>query len=612
MIRKMRENTKVVLWILVLAFVATIVFSWGMGGFSTVQKGNNTTVAVINGEKVDLQRYEQIVRNRLQREEQQNGTRADENAIREARRGSWNDLVNLTLEQQVIDEVGYGSSEKEISDRLIYAPPAWVTRDSSLQTAGVFDTLKWKDFLRNPQMANWIANTEASFRETMPLEKLRERFAASMIPSEADLMDEYISRNQTATARYLLFPFADYKIDSSRITDNMLQQYYREHREEYKVDETREIQYVQLKIEPSAEDSADARDQIHFLQQQLADGQDFGDLARYHSGDESNSENGGDLGWFNRNRMVKPFSDAAFDAEIGSIVGPIETRFGLHLIKVNGHEERENEQGEREDMVNAQHILIKVQASSMTYSDLRAKADAIYDEAQTTPLARVAELREMKISDGRPFTAEGSIPGVGRNERASALIFAASEGDVLQPVYVADRGWYVISVTKVNPAGVEPFEARRDVVYNAVTKQLQTADAQGALQSWLATHGTPTTLDSTMAVDGAKFGAIEEEIRINQYVRGDVGRDLNFTTALFAMQPGTVSAPIEGQKGLYLIECITVTPVAELTASYAEEAEARRNDFYTRMQNGSYGVWAAWIKERSSVEDHRSHFGFDY
>ena len=612
MIRKMRENTKVVLWILVLAFIGTIVFSWGMGGFSTVQKDTNSTVAVINGEKVELQRYDQIVRNRLQREEQQNNAPTDENTIREARRNSWNDLLNLTLERQLTEEVGYDCSDEEVSDRILYAPPAWVTRDSSLQTAGAFDTLKWHDFLRNPQMANWVASTEASFRESMPLEKLRARFAAAMIPSEADLMEEYISRNQTATARYLLFPYASYDIDSSRITESLLQQYYREHRDEYHVDEMREIEYIQLKIEPSAEDSADAVDQIQFLQQQLADGEDFGDLARYHSNDESNSENGGDLGWFAHGRMVKPFSDAAFDAEVGSIVGPVETRFGMHLIKVNGHEERENDQGEREEMVNAQHILIKIEPSSMTYSDLRARADAIHEEAQTTPLARVAELREMELQSGRPFGESGSIPGIGRNDRASALIFAATEGDVLEPIYAPNRGWFVIQVKKIEPAGTASLEDRRSVVFNAVKNELQREEAMAAAEKWLASHGTPTTIDSTLAVDGAKYGAIEEEIRINQYVRGDVGRDLDFTARLFSMEAGTVSQAVEGQKGVYLIECVTLTPVAELTATYAEEAEARRNDFYTRMNNSSYGVWAAWVKERAAVEDMRSTFGFDY
>ena len=66
MMTKMRENTAVILWILVAAFVATIVFSWGMGGFDTVSKGSGTTVASVNGEDIEYREYERLITNRLQ------------------------------------------------------------------------------------------------------------------------------------------------------------------------------------------------------------------------------------------------------------------------------------------------------------------------------------------------------------------------------------------------------------------------------------------------------------------------------------------------------------------------------------------------------------------
>lgn len=75
------------------------------------------------------------------------------------------------------------------------------------------------------------------------------------------------------------------------------------------------------------------------IRQQLDDGGDFGDLAREFSTDGS-AASGGDLGWFPRGRMVEPFEEAAFGAEVGEIVGPVESQFGYHLIQVLGKEER--------------------------------------------------------------------------------------------------------------------------------------------------------------------------------------------------------------------------------------------------------------------------------
>ena len=65
---------------------------------------------------------------------------------------------------------------------------------------------------------------------------------------------------------------------------------------------------------------------------QKASAANFADLAKENSTDLSNKDKGGDLGYFGRDRMVKPFEDAVFGAKTGQIVGPVETEFGFHVI----------------------------------------------------------------------------------------------------------------------------------------------------------------------------------------------------------------------------------------------------------------------------------------
>ena len=59
----------------------------------------------------------------------------------------------------------------------------------------------------------------------------------------------------------------------------------------------------------------------------------FEDAAKKYSKCPSGAQ-GGDLGYFGRGMMVKPFEDAAFNAEVGTVTEPVETQFGWHLIKV--------------------------------------------------------------------------------------------------------------------------------------------------------------------------------------------------------------------------------------------------------------------------------------
>ncbi len=69
------------------------------------------------------------------------------------------------------------------------------------------------------------------------------------------------------------------------------------------------------------------------LMKQISDGDDFAKLAKLHSQCPS-GKSGGDLGFFGKGQMVKPFEDAAFKASPGQVVGPVKTQFGWHVIKV--------------------------------------------------------------------------------------------------------------------------------------------------------------------------------------------------------------------------------------------------------------------------------------
>jgi len=84
----------------------------------------------------------------------------------------------------------------------------------------------------------------------------------------------------------------------------------------------------------------------------LTDGQDFVILAAEYSTDESNKDNGGDLGWFSRGMMVLPFEEAAFALEVGEISDPVQTDFGWHILQSLGKEQLPIEEAAFENMRN--------------------------------------------------------------------------------------------------------------------------------------------------------------------------------------------------------------------------------------------------------------------
>ena len=119
------------------------------------------------------------------------------------------------------------------------------------------------------------------------------------------------------------------------ISDEEIKAYYDANPQLFKQPEQVKASHILIKVEADATDAqkAEARKKINDIQLKIKNGGDFAELAKQYSEGPSNVR-GGDLGYFRRGQMVKPFEDTAFAMQPNEVSDVVETRFGYHLIKV--------------------------------------------------------------------------------------------------------------------------------------------------------------------------------------------------------------------------------------------------------------------------------------
>jgi len=357
MMTKLREYSKIFIIIVALAFIGLMVFEWGMDYTGLSMRKN--VVGEVNGQELTYEMFSDLYQQLYQSERSRRDDELSEGQLENLRNQVWENFIQRVLFQEEMDKLKIAVTDSEIVYQIRNYPLEEIRNNPSFQTEGEFDWNKYYASFGNPQIP-WL-QIEEFYRQQLPFQKLQNIITSTVRVSDSEIEEEFTKNNVKARVAYIEVPFSKFRDPEMVVSDEEALNFYKENIADYHREESRKLDYVMFSLTPSEKDTQRVISEFKEIRERVAAGEDFNELVMEFSEDPAKETNQGRYDFFERGAMVKSFEEAAFNGEVGEIVGPVETQYGLHLIKI---EDKRVKDGQ--EQVKVSHILLKIVAGPST------------------------------------------------------------------------------------------------------------------------------------------------------------------------------------------------------------------------------------------------------
>ena len=489
-VRKSKRIAQVILAIIIIPFAF-----FGMDAYFSDGPGGGE-LATVGGSKITAAEFDRALREQQDRLRESMGEEVDRAMLDspELRRAVLDNLVNqrvlalhsaknrMVVTQQQLQAVISSLPAFQSEGRFSLERYENVLRAQGMSPA-VFEARLGQD-LRVQQLARAVS--ESSFAATASARRflaaqlegreIRElRFAPTDVMGEVQLADAAAQRYYDANparferparvrAQYAVFD-KQALLDQVTVSDEAVQQFYAANQDRFGQPEERRARHILIPAGSSAEEKAQARDKAAAILAKLrSEPGRFEELAKAESQDPGSAERGGDLGFFGRGAMVKPFEDAAFGLDKGQISDLVKSDFGFHIIEVTDIRPATVRPLEavREEVV----AELKGQEASRRFAEQADQfANTAYEQADS--LQPVADLLKLEIRESDWIERGATKIGPFENEKLVNALFsddAVKHKRNVEAVEVASGTLVSARVLEFEPAQRLSFESVRPII----------------------------------------------------------------------------------------------------------------------------------------------------
>lgn len=623
MLDRMRRHKGWLKWSLALVVLTFVVFYIPDFLTTTTGASPNETIADVEGEAITVGSFTRRYNAQVQ-------------AYRNAYGGQMNDQllkqlgIDRQILQQLIDEEamvaesrkqGITVSDVEIRERILALP--------GFQESGKFvGEQRYRQILQiqNPPLTT--TEFENSLRRALMIEKLRTALTGWMSVNDTDVVAEFRKRNEKVKLDVVPVTAEAFKSQVT-VTDAELVPFFEKAKDKYRIGEKRKIKYAQVNVEqvrgtitvPEAEIAAfyqqnlsqyqtpaqvrashilfklEGKDEkvvqalaADVLKKATAPGADFAALAKQYSEDDSNNQNGGDLDYFGRGRMVAEFEQAAFGMKAGEISNLVKTAFGFHIIKVV-----DNKSDQTRPLTEVRTEL----EDQLKWQKAQAEAERLAKSLEATTktpadLDKVAKERSLAVVETGLVASDEPIQGVGAQPEISGRVFGMKEGEVTPAMRVA-TGWVFATVTGRQDSYLPQLAEVKAKVADDV-RQEKAAEMAKQRATAIATE-LKNAKDFAAAAKRAGLEVKTTELVARGTAIPDLGISEAVDVAAFALPPGGVSDAISTATGTAVIRVVEKVGVTDTEVESGKDVlrdelvNGRRDKFFgAYMQKAKSGL----------------------
>ena len=599
-------------------------------GYSFTSK-DVVKVAEVNGDYISGVEYQKAYQNLLQALQREYKNAWNDNLIKvfDLENRAFNSLVNEKLIAQEAKKLGLEVTKKEIQDRILAYP--------AFQYMGRFDESRYRALLQQNRMKP--EEFEAEIARQLLREKV-EQFLTTLMPvTDNEVLDQYTYAQEKVKIGYVQFQPDKFKKDV-KMDPAGLGSFFEEHKEDYRVPEKIKVVYIvldpetfkasvtptdqqiseyyedniekfrqekevkarhilfKLSKDASQEEEKKVKEKALSVLKMAREGKDFDTLAKEYS-EGPTKDKGGELGWFTKGRMVKPFEDAAFKMKKGEISDLVKTPFGYHIIKVEDIKEAHTKTLD-EARPQIVETLTKTAATDMAQEKGLSLIDQMpYD----VDLTKYAAEHNVPVKEGDYFSQNETIPGIGGDAKLKQSLFSLEKGEVSDLVE-SNGKFYIIQVVDKKPSYLPKLEEVRKKVEKDFIFHLAEIAAKSKAEEFLS-----------QLKEGKPWDELAKKYQLTPKSSGfftrsdtipDIGYDPQLQEAAFDLgekkrYPNQV---FENEKGVYVIRWERKEGIDE--AKYQEEKQDYRQSLTMAKDQILIGDWLENLKKKAVIKDLRA------